>query len=159
MGGECCGDGRLMGYARSAGGFLRGFFRASPILRACRMGEARMTQGKNPNAKRAKPIRQRWVLNTIGHSAIAFYTRPATAQSRSIRSRLQHYRCLMGCARSAVGFFSLFVRASPILRTPARARRMGGARKAQGKNPTAQRAKPIKQRRVLNTIGHSTAAF
>lgn len=79
MGGECCGDGRLMGYARSAGGFLRGFFRASPILRACRMGEARMTQGKNPNAKRAKPIRQRWVLNTIGHSAIAFYTGPATA--------------------------------------------------------------------------------
>jgi hypothetical protein len=34
---------------------------------------------------------------------------------------------------------------------------MGAARQAQGKNPKADRAQPIKQRRVLNQISHSTA--
>jgi hypothetical protein len=59
----------------------------------------------------------------------------------------------MGAARKIQRKNPTINRAKPIKQP--HTRRMGAARKIQRKNPTANRAKPIKQRPTLNRISHA----
>ncbi len=169
--------GCLMGYARWMAVFFPGSCRASPILRRRnrRMGEAREPRHKNPDAKRAQPIRQRWrqcfgclmgyarwmavffpgscraspILRRrnrrMGEARETRHKNPDAQRAQPIRQRWrQCFGCLMGYARWMAVFFPGSCRASPILRR--RNRRMGEARETRHKNPDAQRAQPIRQR-------------